>query len=375
MRKAPFCIVLLAAGIFLLGMLPAVAAPSYTCKKLPALAGYPSNINISSCINNSGQVSGNNQGAHHAFLYTKSNNAIQDLGTLPEPYTAYSYGYGINDAGQVVGRSDSLSYGYYHPFLYTPGSPPTMQDLVGLPGFTDACSANGINNAGQVAGTSKTLPSAYTRAFLYTPGSPPTMQDLGGLNETIISSANGINNAGRVVGSSFYNFGPHGVIYHAFLWSSGTGMQDLGTLPAPYDNGSRGNAINAAGQVVGTSSSYGPTISRSFLYTPGSPPTMQDLGTLPAPYDYDSYAAGINTAGQVVGYCRNSSSSSYHAWLYSGGVMLDLNSLVVNLPAGEVLGMAYGINDRGQIAANGNNGAYLLSPVSASAGVDLLLLN
>jgi hypothetical protein len=49
---------------------------------------------------------------------------------------------------------------------------------------------------------------------------------------------------------------------------------------------------------------------------------------------------------------------------------------VQNLPVGEVLNYAYGINDRGQIAANGNNGAYLLTPEGqAQSALDLLLLD
>ena len=99
---------------------------------------------------------------------------MQPLGTLQAPYTLDSYGYGINDAGQVVGKSDSSSYGYFHAFRWTPGSPPTMLDLGGIPGFTDAVVANGINNAGQVVGTSTTKPSGYYHAFRWTDGSPPT---------------------------------------------------------------------------------------------------------------------------------------------------------------------------------------------------------
>jgi probable HAF family extracellular repeat protein len=367
MRKAAICTFLIIVGIFLAGSLPAATAPRYSCKKLPALSEHPYNINSSSCINNTGQVSGYNQGAQHAFLFTSgSPGSTQDLGTLPAPYNLSSYGNGINDAGQVVGKSLSSTYGVYHAFLYTSGV--GMQDLGTLPGFTYASVANDINNAGQVVGTSLAS-SGYTRAVLWSSGGG--MQDLGGLNPTIISSAAAINTAGQVVGKSFSNFGPSGSIWHAFIWSSGGGIQDLGTLPTPYDAGSSAVAINAAGQVVGISNSYSPSISRAFLWT--STGGMQDLGTLPAPYDYQCVAAGINAAGQVVGYCW-SSANSFRAWLYSGGVMLDLNSLVVNLPAGEVLGLATGINDRSQIAVNGNSGAYLLTPVSSLAGVDLLLL-
>jgi probable HAF family extracellular repeat protein len=356
---------------------PATAAPRYTCKALPPMPGYPSNINQPTCINNLAQASGYAQGPKQTFLYTNSSGAMQALGTLLTPYTLDSYGYGINDAGQVVGKSDSSSYGYYHAFLWTSGV--GMQDLGGLPGFTDAVAANGINGAGQVVGTStsKTSPTiGYYRAFRWTPGSPATMEDLGGLNATVISAAYGINAAGQVVGTSYWGSGSSGGIYHAFLWTSGSPatIENLGALPSPYDYSSKALSVNAAVQVVGTSSAtsssgYG---SRAFIWTRDG--GIQSLGTLPSPYDYAYSVGGINAAGQVVGYCW-SSSNSFRGWLYSGGVMTDLTSLVQNLPTGVTISMANGINDRGQIIASGSDGkAYLLTPVSSLAGLDLLLL-
>jgi probable HAF family extracellular repeat protein len=367
MRKAAFCTILLTMGIFLVGALPAAAAPRYICKKLPTI----SNRSISaSCINNAGEVAGTLQSPYHAFLY--SGGVTQDLGTLADPYTVASYGRGINNAGQVVGRADSSSYTIYHAFRYSPGSPSVMLDIGTLDTpYNAACQAYGINNAGQVVGISYTS-SGLFRSFRYTPGSPSVMQDLGGLNPTnIYSQAYGINDAGKVVGRSFSAFGPSGNIYHAFLWSSGGDIRDLGALEAPYDQDCYAYAINAAEQVVGNSYRSSPHYPRAFIWSSGG--GIQDLGALPG--DSYSEAHGINNAGQVVGFSYNSSPYNPHAWLYSGGVLLDLNNLVVNPPAGDVLSMAYGINDRGQIAANGSNGAYLLTPVSSQAGLDLLLLD
>ena len=197
------------------------------------------------------------------------------------------------------------------------------------------------------------------------------------MNSTVISAAFGINSAGQAVGTSYYGSGPSGGIYHAFLWTPGSPatIENLGALGSPYDFSSTALAVNAADQVVGTSSAtsgsgYG---SRAFIWTRSG--DIQSLGTLPSPYDYAYSVGGLNAAGQVVGYCW-SSSFSFRGWLYSGGVLTDLNTLVTNLPAGVTLSQANGINDRGQIITSGSDGkVYLLTPVAAPAATDLLLLN
>src|SRR5262245_20731382 len=71
--------------------------------------------------------------------------AITDLGTLGGPS---SYPTGINNAGQVVGWSDTNTSGVTHAFLYQNG---TITDLGTLGGAYSA--AAGINNAGQVIGS------------------------------------------------------------------------------------------------------------------------------------------------------------------------------------------------------------------------------
>jgi probable HAF family extracellular repeat protein len=60
-----------------------------------------------------------------------------------------------------------------------------------------------------------------------------------------------INDAGQVVGSSYH--APGAPSPHAFLFTPGQGMQDLGTLAGA--NQSKAYDINAAGQVVGFSAS------------------------------------------------------------------------------------------------------------------------
>jgi probable HAF family extracellular repeat protein len=164
-------------------------------KDLGTLGGLSSS---GSGINATGQVTGSSDlplspdcGTHgHAFLYT--NGKMQDLGTLSGGCT--SSGIAINDAGQVTGVSTINVYqGGEHAFLWSNG---VMQDLGTLGGYSYPF---GLNSKGQVVGTSIAA-DGQNHAFLYTDG---TMYDLNqlvtGIAGTLLSNAMGINDAGRIV--------------------------------------------------------------------------------------------------------------------------------------------------------------------------------
>jgi probable HAF family extracellular repeat protein len=133
------------------------------------------------------------------------------------------------------------------------------------------------------------------------------------------SSGAGINSSGQVTGWSDM---PSGNSVHAFVYTSGLGMMDLGTLGGDF---SQGNAINDSGQVTGWSSNTpGSCVSCTehvFLYNPpggtATPAGMNDLnqqvcaggvcpngaaGTLVAGH-------GINNTGVITGTINNESSS------------------------------------------------------------------
>ena len=141
-----------------------------------------------------------------------------------------------------------------------------MQDLL-----IDGSVANDINDAGQVVGTSG------GEAFLWRDGIRLGLGTLPPVGWWSTSWAYAINAGGQVVGML-----DAGVdVYHAFLWTNGIGMQNLGTLPGG-DNASEATAINVWGHVVGwsaTSTSENPT-PHAFLYRPDWSDVMLDLNSL-----------------------------------------------------------------------------------------------
>ncbi len=152
--------------------------------------------------------------------------------------------------------------------------------------------------------------------------------DLGTLGGTA-SGGGAINNSGLVTGGANIAT-PNDP--HAFLYD-GT-MHDLGTLSGTFLV-SGGNAINASGQIAGTSGVLG----RAFLYDG----TLHDLGTLGGNVPINSQGLGINAAGHVVGISTVSNTNSFtHAFLYDTS-MHDLNTLGGNNSG------ATAINDAGLV--------------------------
>jgi probable HAF family extracellular repeat protein len=133
------------------------------------------------------------------------------------------------------------------------------------------------------------------------------MISLGTLGGGVNSSAYGINNSGQVVGetdtapilqlrSRFTDVSPFGT--HAFLWTDGIGMRDLGDLGGGT---SRAMAINNNGLVVGSSRLInGAVHAFSWTHTKG----MIDLNSLLPLFSgwVLIEASGVNDRGQITGY-------------------------------------------------------------------------
>jgi probable HAF family extracellular repeat protein/T5SS/PEP-CTERM-associated repeat protein len=290
-------------------------------------------------INEAGQIVGASQSGSQMFAFLWADSTMMNLGDLSG---RGSWAYDINDAGQAIGGSTVDDESHSHAFRWQHGA---MQDLGTMGGPSSY--AFEINDSGQVVGYACCAPETYlSHAVMWGSGG---IVDLGDLDPVwpAISAAYGINDAGQVVGGSY----DASANFHAFLWQNG-GMQDLGTLGGDY---SSAEAINENGHVVGTARLANGT-PHAFLWDG----TMQDLGALT--WD-QSVAYDINDREQVVGALQTGPTS--HAFIWANGQMQDLNNMIP-ANAGWVLQEARAINDKGQIVGfgtiNGQTRAFLLKP-------------
>jgi probable HAF family extracellular repeat protein len=239
-------------------------------------------------INDSQQVVGYSiatSGQWHGFFWSASTGLL-DLSTLIG--TGNSWAFAINSSGVVAGAS-SASDGNLHAFTWTISG--GFQDL-GLPHGEVASGAQGIDDLGRVVGWGANgLSSCCTDAWAWTFGGPVSLGKVAGGNTAY---AFAIDNKGAVTGYSGAADFPH-----AFLWSKGAGIQDLGTLTNGSTDTSEGYAVAQNGQVVGFSTESG-NCCFAFIYTKAH--GMQDLNTLNMTRGWSlQYAYSINFAGQIVG--------------------------------------------------------------------------
>jgi probable HAF family extracellular repeat protein len=329
-----------------------VAAPFASAdtivRDLGTLPGDPASSG--SGINNQGQVSGISgdpiTGGTHAFLWT-------DPTMVPlSPLTGYTYSEAIrlNDAGDAVGDSFSITNGSFptRATLWQAGAP---IDLGVLPTDTNSVAVD-INSTGSIVGQSSNDFFEF-HAVLWKDGQMTRLGTLGGAS----SEAEAINDVGQIVGSASTIFG----YPHPFLWQDGS-MTDLGTVPGDLFSGAIG--INDAGQVVGYG--FNATLAaHAFIWEAGA---MRPISGLPG--DTQSVAIDINRTGTVVGYSFGASPEP-HAFVWEAGATTALPTL------GGTMSAAFAINDAGQITggstdAFGVQHAALWSPVQGVHDVAVL---
>jgi probable HAF family extracellular repeat protein len=118
-------------------------------QQIPANA--PWDLTRAAAINQAGQIvgSGRIQARTHAFMFYNGN--VTDLGTLPGG--TFSFAYDINEAGDIVGRSETSRPDVSHAFLYTQGVMIYLNDLMPTGSRWELLAAYGINDRGQIVGT------------------------------------------------------------------------------------------------------------------------------------------------------------------------------------------------------------------------------
>ena len=188
-------------------------------------------------INDYGDVVGSatttGNAATRAFLYR--NGTMKSLGTLGG---TNSVATSINEGGEITGSSSTPGNAATHAFLVRDG---TMIDIGTLGTSSEGF---GINNATEVVGRSQ-LASGASHAFLYSGGMMADLGTLGGRN----SEAAAINDFSQVVGASEVAGGSG---THAFLYQHGV-MTDLNTRLRPGSGWllETATAINLEGEIAG----------------------------------------------------------------------------------------------------------------------------
>ena len=261
-----------------------------------------------------------------------------DLGALAEGWS--SAATWINDAGEIVGISQNgvidpaIGFPEERGVLWRYGK---MIDLGTLGGNQSA--AFSINNRDQIAGLAlNATPDSFsiydflfygsangtqTRAVLW--NKDGTMQDLGTLGGPD-AFALFVNDRGQVAGWSYTNSTVNATTglptFHPFVWETGKGMKDLGTLGGTVAQAV--NAMNQHGQVAGSTTMAGDQSHHPFLWDGEK---LIDLGTFGGD---NGEAVWLNGAGDVVGitqkpvFCPNGNGGD--AFLWSHGVLHDLGT-------------------------------------------------
>jgi probable HAF family extracellular repeat protein len=287
-----------------------------------------------------------------AFRWDEQNGLV-DLGTLGGGMSGVGSRAAVNASGQVVGVTQ-LATGENRGFLSSPGQPMVALEPLEGAGQSDA---SAINSDGVVAGMSTTPDGSTSHAVIWTPtpSAPGGMQitDLGALPDpgsaSIFSRAVEINDAGQVAGVSNLNSRPH-----AFLWSPGTGMTDLGTLPG--SESSTVVALSETGQVVGQSGLNDQSV---FSWTAAT--GMVPLPGLSANPGL-SFVFDVSDTGQVVGqaYESNDSAAASHAFSWTSE-----SGLVDLTPNGLLRSAAYAVSNSGQIVGTSEGDRSTLWTVGA----------
>ena len=255
---------------------------------------------------------------------------------------------GLNNLGHVTGSFKTPAMDDFKAYRWTPAG---LTLLSGVCCGTDF--GTDINDADVVVGTAQTNFNEGVRAFRATGATMVNLGLLPGVSREGSSRALAINASGQVVGSSSAELAPFGIT-HAVLWSPYDVIRDLGSLGGSF---SIATDINAKGQVIGSSTLEGDAVTHFFFWSEAT--GMLDI----SPHLNDpTNVVAINDAGQIAGTFPVSGAT--HAFLWSpGSGFRDLGTL------GGASSAVTGLNDKGQVVgsstlADGTLHDFLWSPAS-----------
>lgn len=272
-------------------------------------------------INNSNQIAGYGEiktkiddqeyANQRPFIYDQTSNTFTILPTFDGDVTKVAdQAFSINNAGTVVGSASKLIDGNYYTHAYVfPAGASALTDLgTVVPSQKHSSVATDINDAGKVVGYSDTdgisIQGTYlAHGFLYTPGESG-LTDLGYLSDVKKDSrAIAINNHDQIVGVSVVDVViSNGLqasdLNHAFLSQVDSGtrkMYDLNTMLSCDDQKNwilvEAQNINDNGQIVGVASNSAGQV-RAFLLTPPAGEKSGTVQSCPAPSTPDSGGGG-----------------------------------------------------------------------------------